>query len=121
MSTIQLAKPITDDIIKNAKRGLGSVPFEMIGRGEQYRRHARLYNDKGEGKWQKFRKLSMDVSSLGYEVSYVGSGYLKDKGYTVSPRTVILHASAGNEIEQLTQMCHHICEDGILQKASREL
>ena len=121
MSTMQLARTILEEDIKKGKNGLGYVPFEMVGKGEKYTRHARLYNDKGEGIWKQYRKLSVDVYSLGCEVSYVGGEYLKGRGYVAHPRTVIVHAIKGNEIEQLTQMCHHICEDGVLQKASHEL
>ncbi len=111
---IRLAKPISGENIRTAKFGLGSVPFEIIQRGDKYTRHARVYNDKGEGKWKNFRKLSVDVSAFGCEVSYVGSEFLKELDYIVYPRTVIVHAPRSQEVEYLETLCNHLAKEGVL-------
>jgi hypothetical protein len=108
---------VTKEVIKHARIGAGSLSFEKVVNGKIITRYVRLYNGKGEGVWKGYRKIEMDVSSMGCQVSEFGNTYLEKLGYDARERAIILYTRKGGEVESVYALCRILEENGILEES----
>ncbi len=113
---IKFIGPITQDHVDLARFDIGSIKFEKEGRQSLGDKFARFHNDDGRHVCKGCRKLRVDVSTMGCDVSKLGRLYLEELGYVVNQQSIILFAHQGTEIDSLNKLCYTLEEEGIFDE-----